>query len=94
LAESRQPKKEGSRVVREGETFEVEKIIVKVVEVAPHFDAFGSPSYMVGIRLIDGAFQSDVFHFWMKKREDPRPHVEKVVHQYLHTHRSILGIKT
>jgi hypothetical protein len=94
LAKPQNAQKEGERVVREGETFEHKKVIFKIVELAPHFDPQFRPSLMIGYKLIDGDFTSETAHIFIRKNEDPRPHVERVVDHYLGTLKSILGVRS
>jgi len=81
-------------VVREGDEIQHKEIIFKVVEVAPHFDPAYRPRLMIGYRLIDKDFTSQIAHIWIGKNEDVRPHVERVVDHYLGTLKSILGVRS
>lgn len=80
-------------MVRVGESFEHQKIVIKIVEVKPYFDPSNRRCLMVGIILIDGKYTSPVYHFWMGKNEEIRTHIEKCANDYLSHQKAILGIQ-
>jgi len=70
-------------VVRAGETYEHENIVVEVVEVTPYLDFSKRRHLMIAYRIKNGAWTSPLAHWWQGEREDPRPIVERIVENYL-----------
>lgn len=91
---SAQERKEGERVVRVGETFEHKKVVVEIRELAPNLDPYGRPAYLVGVLLKDATsgqpLMSDLFHFTMRKTDDPRPRLEKIIDDYLNLYKDMM----
>lgn len=70
-------------MVRAGERYEEQGIIVEVVEVNPlqFFDK--RKGLQVAYRIRDGDWVSPIAHWWQLEREDPRPIIERIVENYL-----------
>jgi len=81
-----------SDVLREGQEFEEQKVIFKIVEVQPFFSASGRASYMVSYRLIDGKETTPVAYLWISRYQDIRPEVKKVVAYYLEMVNKLRGV--
>ena len=69
-------------MVRANETYEVEGITVRIMEVIPYTTFSGRKELLISYRIEDGRFTSPIAHFWMREGEDPRPYIERIVSQY------------
>lgn len=80
-------------MVEQGQVFKDGEIRLLVLEAKPFRDPSNRASYMVGLRILDGNYQSPVFHIWMKKKDNIRTAVSKIIGDYRQT-LSQIGIYT
>lgn len=76
-------KEEEEKMVRAGQEYEHEKVVVQIVEVLPYFDIAGRKHYQIAYKIKDGQYESPVAHFWIDQRTDIREMVRQIVEQYL-----------
>ena len=72
-------------MVEQGQVFKDGEIRLLVLEAKPFRDPSNRASFMVGLRILDGDYQSPVFHIWMKKKNDIRTAVSKIIGDYRQT---------
>ncbi|RLG33798.1 hypothetical protein DRN97_04215 [Methanosarcinales archaeon] len=76
-------------MVRAGETYELENIKVRIVEVISYMGYKRRRHLLIGYRIIDGSYQSPIAHFWMRETEDIRRKIEEIVKYYLDIKKSM-----
>jgi len=69
-------------MVRAGETYEFDGIIVEILEVTPYYTFSKVRNLMISYRIREGSFVSPVAHLWMSEVDDIRIRLKEVVDYY------------
>jgi hypothetical protein len=76
-------------MVRAGETYEFDGIIVEIVEVNPYYTFSKVRNLMISYRIKEGSFVSPVAHLWMSEVDDIRARLKEVVEYYIQVKKTL-----
>jgi len=70
-------------MVKIGDIFQEEGILVKIVEVIEYKTFTGRKMVLIGYKIKDGDYESPTAHFWMDYYADIKEKIKEIVDYYL-----------